>query len=70
MPTAPCPAAGKDCSTSINEAIRSASPKRIKPAEAKIMASYSPLSNLLNRVPTLPRKERISRSGRNCFNWH
>src|SRR2546430_10105797 len=43
-------------------------PNRSRPALATITASYSPLSTFLNRVSTLPRRSRRSRSGRKCLN--
>mmetsp|Transcript_118577 Transcript_118577/g.206515 ORF Transcript_118577/g.206515 Transcript_118577/m.206515 type:complete len:249 (-) Transcript_118577:349-1095(-) len=50
--------------------MRSAKPRRFKPAAAKMMASYSPESNLANRVLTFPRNSTNFKSGRLRSNWH
>ncbi len=49
-----------DCSGDSGWRIRASSCRRFRPAAARMMASYSPLSSLLSRVPTLPRRERIA----------
>lgn len=69
MPTAPRPPAGKLSSTLMVEVMRSSKPRRIRPAAARMMASYSPASSLARRVLTLPRRKRICRSGRRASNW-
>src|SRR5215472_1146075 len=55
MPSAPCPAAGHITSAGMISLINSVFPRRFRPAEARIMASYSPCSSLRRRVSTLPR---------------
>src|ERR1051326_2817353 len=68
--SAPWPTAGHMMSAEIRERTCVSSPKRRTPAAAKMMASYSPDSSFLILVSTLPRRGKISRSGRTDFNWH
>ena len=48
--------------------MRSASPRRLRPASASRIASYSPASSFCKRVSTLPRMSRTVTSGRACSN--
>ena len=63
---APCAGAGNHCGASSRARMRCSNPSRIRPAQARTMASYSPPSSLPRRVPTLPRRSRSSRSGRSA----
>ena len=64
MPTAPCPTAGKEISEASCSLMRSPISKRIKPAQARMIASYSPASNFAKRELTFPRRSLITKSGR------
>ena len=70
MPTAPWPPAGRESSKERLSRIRPSSSKRFKPAAARMIASYPPASNFDSRVPTLPRKSVIFKSGRSSRSWH
>ena len=56
MPSAPWPGAGSDCSAVNTDLMRFSRPRRIRPAAARMIASYSPASSLRNRVSRLPRR--------------
>ena len=68
MPRAPCPGAGSQDVRSSHSSARRASPRRVRPAPAKMMASNCPSSSFRSLVSTLPRMVRGVTSRRNAFN--
>src|SRR5690606_9556706 len=70
MPMVPWPMAGRLSSVLSRLRMRSTWPSRLRPAAARMMASNSPASSFASRVPTLPRRGMISRSGRRVASWH
>ncbi len=64
IPSAPCPAAGRQTSGSSTSVTTSSLPRRVRPASARSVASTTPSRTLRMRVSTLPRSGTISRSGR------
>ena len=58
MARAPCPGAGSQDVRSSHSFARPASPRRVSPAAAKMMASNCPWSSLRSLVSTLPRMVR------------
>ena len=66
MASAPCPTAGRTISRGSTSVMRSAKPRRLRPATARMMASKCSRSSFSSRVLTLPRRSEIWRSGRAC----
>ncbi len=66
MAMAACATAGNQSGADRRERMRSPSPSRSSPAQARMMASYCPASSLARRVFTLPRRSSRCRSGRNA----
>ena len=64
MAIAPCPGAGRLSAGSITERMRAASPRRFRPAAARMIAAYSPRSSFARRVSRLPRSGCMFRCGK------
>ena len=69
MARAPWPTAGIMVVTGRSWQMRSARPRRCRPASARMMASYWPSSSFFRRVSTLPRRSLTIRSGRVWSSW-
>mgnify|MGYP000860479950 CR=1 FL=1 len=60
---APCAGAGSHCGACSRERMRDSMPSRVRPAAARMIASYCPSSSLRRRVSRLPRRLVTPRKG-------